>query len=243
MCVRVCVSVCMCVSCVCACVCVCPVCACVCVSVRVHVCACVRVCVHVCVLCVCVCVRVSCVCVCVRVCACACVCVCACLCVCVSVCVCVCVPCVPGPHMACWFPSRRPPRPCGRLNLSSSFQPQRVCCHFCFQAGSSRCWFINSCFPSRAGPPSWPCAGPSWEPGSDPGPGWGPGTEETAVFLGAGGWGLSQDPLMLAGVSLRPRTLQPAGDADLVPSEWTLSQGAGSQLELFPSSEQPQMPP
>ena len=59
----------------------------------------------------------------------------------------------------------------------------------------------------------------------------------------AGGWGLSQDPLMLAGVSLRPRTLQPAGDTGLVPSEWTLSQGAGSQLELFPSSEQPQMPP
>ena len=53
---------------------------------------------------------------------------------------------------------------------------------------------------------------------------------------------------MLAGVSLCPRTLQPAGDGGLIPSEWSLSQGAGSQadwirLELFPSPEQSQMPP
>lgn len=101
----------------------------------------------------CVRVRVHPVCMCIR--------VCVCVCVCVSVCPC--VLCVPGACMACWFPSRRPPVRCGRLNLSSSFQPQQVCRHFCFQAGSSRCWFINSCFPSWAGPPilalCWPLLG------------------------------------------------------------------------------------
>ena len=50
----------------------------------------------------------------------------------------------------------------------------------------------------------------------------------------SGGWGLSKDPLMLAGVSLCPRTLQPAGDGGLVPSEWSLSQGAGSQADWIP---------
>ena len=39
---------------------------------------------------------------------------------------------------------------------------------------------------------------------------------------------------MLAGVSLCPRTLQPAGDGGLVPSEWSLSQGAGSQADWIP---------